>query len=851
MGDDLKTTIENLAKAVQALQAATEANAKAIQALSTDRSSSAGHRQPTGEHHNERPPRFQKMDFPRYDGKSDPLIFINDCESYFHQQRTMVEEKVWMASYNLEDVAQLWYMQLQEDEGTPRWGRFKDLLNLRFGPPLRAAPLFELAECRRSGTVEEYSNRFQALLPRTWRLDETQRVQLYTGGLLPPLSHAVRIHNPETLAAAMSLARQIELMESDRPTPTPARPAPCGLLPAPAPRPALTASPQPRALPAPPVGVPPTHSVGNLRRLAPKEQAERRRLGLYFNYNEKYSRGHNRFCRRIFFIDGVEIDDTDDAAARADNEAPCFSLQALAGVPLADTMQIVVTHGATSLVALLDSGSTHNFISEEATRRSGLPLRQRPRLTAMVANGERITCEGVIRDAPLLITGALFPTDLFVMPLAGYDVVLGTKWLRAWRPIVWDLARRRMSFQHEGHTVCWQGVPSPTAPRLQATVAVAADALLKSDASPVAVRPYRYPVTHKNELEWQCAAMIEQGIVHRSDSPFSSPVLLVKKPDGSWRFCVDYRALNALTVKDAFPIPVVDELHGARFFTKLDLRSGYHQVRMWPEDVHKTAFHTHDGLYEFLVMAFGLCNAPATFQALMNDFLRPFLRRFVLVFFDDILIYSKTWADHLRHLRAIFSELRHQQLFVKCTKCAFGAVSVAYLDHVISEASVAMDPTKVQAIHEWPAPRSARAVRGFLGLAGYYRKFVHNYGTITAPLTALLKKDGFEWSEATAAAFDALKTVVSSAPILTMPDFNKPFIIKCDASSHGFGAVLIQEGHPVAFFSRPVAPRHRALAAYERELIGLVQAVRNWRSYLWGRRFLVKTDHYSLKYLLD
>jgi hypothetical protein len=216
----------------------------------------------------------------------------------------------------------------------------------------------------------------------------------------------------------------------------------------------------------------------------------------------------------------------------------------------------------------------------------------------------------------------------------------------------------------------------------------------------------------------------------------------------------------------------------------------------------------------------------------MNDVLRPFLRRFVLVFFDDILIYSRTWADHLRHLRAVLDELQRHQLFVKRSKCSFGAPSVAYLGHVISAAGVAMDPTKVQAIHDWPAPRSVRAVRGFLGLAGYYRKFVHGYGALAAPLSALLKKEGFSWDDAAASAFAALKAAVTSAPVLAMPDFTKLFTVECDASTVGFGAVLTQEGHPVAFFSRPVAPRHRALAAYERELIGLVQAVRHWRPYL-------------------
>jgi hypothetical protein len=188
----------------------------------------------------------------------------------------------------------------------------------------------------------------------------------------------------------------------------------------------------------------------------------------------------------------------------------------------------------------------------------------------------------------------------------------------------------------------------------------------------------------------------------------------------------------------------------------------------------------------------------------MNDVLRAHLRRFVLVFFDDILIYSKSWADHLRHLHAVLTILRQHHLFVKRSKCSFGVDSVGYLGHIISATDVAMDPAKVQAIFDWPRPRSARAVRGFLGLAGYYRKFVHNYGTIAVPLTALLKKDGFLWTPDAEAAFTALKGAVTTAPVLALPDFTKPFVVECDASTYGFGAVLIQDVHPLAFFSRPV-----------------------------------------------
>jgi hypothetical protein len=349
--------------------------------------------------------------------------------------------------------------------------------------------------------------------------------------------------------------------------------------------------------------------------------------------------------------------------------------------------------------------------------------------------------------------------------------------------------------------------------------------------------------------------MLRQGVVRPSSSAFSSPALLIRKADGSWRFCVDYQALNDTTIKDKFPIPVVeellDELRGAKFFTKLDMRSGYHQVLMFPDDVEKTAFRTHQGLFEFLVMPFGLTNAPATFQALMNDILLPFLRRFVLVFFDDILIYSSSWSDHLRHVRTVFRTLQDHRLFLKRSTCEFGLTVVAYLGHMISGEGVVMDRQKVHAFLDWPLPKSPRAVRGFRGLAGYYRWFIKDFGVIAAPLTALLRKDGFRWNVDAEGAFRALQQALTTAPVLQLPAFDREFIVECDASGSGFGAVLHQGAGAVAFFSKPIAPRHAKLAAYERELIGLVQAVRHWRPYLWGRRFVVHTDHRSLRFILD
>jgi len=374
-------------------------------------------------------------------------------------------------------------------------------------------------------------------------------------------------------------------------------------------------------------------------------------------------------------------------------------------------------------------------------------------------------------------------------------------------------------------------------------------------AIPVNSKPYHYSPFHKSEIERQVQELLQAGLITHSNSPFASPVLLVKKKDGSWRLCVDYRKLNDLTIKNHFPMPVIeeilDELSGSKYFTKLDLRAGYHQVRMQPQDEHKTAFKTHQGHYQYKVMPFGLTNAPATFQCIMNHILQPFLRRFVLVFLDDILIYSPTMEDHIHHIDLVFEQLRKNQFYVKDSKCSFAQSSLEYLGHIISDKGVSIDQSKIVDMLKWPAPTDFTDLRGFLGLTGYYRRFVKHYGLITKPLTSILRLKQFTWTETAQKAFETVKQVMTTTPVLQLPDFQDTFTIETDACQDGIGAVLMQKGKPVAYLSKALGEKHKGLSIYEKEFLALIMAVEKWRHYLERNEFIILTDHKSLTYLKE
>ena len=376
-------------------------------------------------------------------------------------------------------------------------------------------------------------------------------------------------------------------------------------------------------------------------------------------------------------------------------------------------------------------------------------------------------------------------------------------------------------------------------------------------SKPFNKNPYKLSPRQQQALKEQLQTFIDKGWVEPSTSPYASPILFVGKKDGSLRLCVDFRFLNTQTIRHRYPLPRQDELQdklaGSCCFTTLDLAQGYHQVLIHPEDRYKTAFTCRQGLYQWKVLPFGLSNAPATFQKMMNSVLQPFLDSCVVVYMDDILIYSKTLDSHLQHLDQVLATLAANNLFCRLDKCQFLQPMVEYLGHKFSKEGVHVLPTKVEAILKWPVPQTIKELESFLGLANYYRRFICDYATISAPLTGLRKKNvPFHWTAEHQKAFEALKEATSTAPVLTLPHATSMYSITTDASEVGIGAVLhitTAEGNkPVAFYSRALSPAERNYPVHDLEMLAIITALQQWHCYLDGATFTVHTDHHSLQY---
>nr|GEZ43551.1 putative reverse transcriptase domain-containing protein [Tanacetum cinerariifolium] len=350
-------------------------------------------------------------------------------------------------------------------------------------------------------------------------------------------------------------------------------------------------------------------------------------------------------------------------------------------------------------------------------------------------------------------------------------------------------------------------------------------------AEPISKAPYRMAPVELKELKDQLQELLERGFIRPSVSPWGAPVLFVKKKDGSMRLCIDYRELNKITIRNRYPLPRIDDLfdqlQGAMHFSKIDLRSGYHQLRVKEQDISKTAF-----------------------MDLMNRIFHEYLDKFVIVFIDDILVFSKSKEEHEDHLRTVLQTLRQEKLYAKFSKCEFWLSSVAFLGHIVSAEGITMDPAKVEAITKWPRPTSVTEVRSFLGLAGYYRRFVEGFSRLALPMTKLMRKgEKFVWNEERKKSFEELKQRLVSAPVLTLPSGSGGFQIYSDASKKGLGCVLMQHGKVIAYASRQLKPYEVNYPTHDLELAAVVFALKIWRHYLYGESCDVFTDHKSLKYI--
>jgi hypothetical protein len=532
---------------------------------------------------------------------------------------------------------------------------------------------------------------------------------------------------------------------------------------------------------------------------------------------------------------------------------------------------------------LFDFGASHNFISQKFSVKCQLPFYHTKGSFMIATPGGKIATNQLNRSVPISLGSKIFKTTLLILGLEGMDIILGADWMTQHR-VVLDVAARALEIRSPtfGDLTLYLPSQEPTRscafamielplkkiPVFYEYADVFPDELpgmpldrdiefaieLQPETTLISKRPYRMPLVELIELKKQLQELLDKGFIRPSTSPWGCPALFVKKKDESLRLCIDYRPLKAVTIKNKYPFPRIDvlfdQLVRAKVFSKIDLCSGYHQIKIRASDIPKTAFSTRYGLYEYLVMSFGLTNAPAYFMYLMNSIFMPKLDKFVVVFINDILVYSKNEEEHAGHLHVVLQRLREHRLYAKLSKCDFWLKEIKFLGHTISQAGIAVDPDKVQEVMNWKPPTTVRQIQSFLGLASYYRRFIPDFSRIAKPLTELLKKGAkFEWGQKCEDAFHTLRQHLTTTPVLAQPDNNKPFDVYCDASGTGLGCVLMQDNRVIAYASRALRPHEQNYPTHDLELAAMVHALKMWRHYLMGTHCNIYTDHKSLKYI--
>ena len=530
--------------------------------------------------------------------------------------------------------------------------------------------------------------------------------------------------------------------------------------------------------------------------------------------------------------------------------------------------------------ALVDTGASRSIINEDFWNlfsRKCYHLRPTP-VQLEAANGEILTTKGVVT----LVVDKIGQHEFIIVPSLKSDVLLGSDFLEKFQVEInyvqrvvkthkkcfpMKMADCRDRFPHITKVCEVVDIPEEFADLLQhptfreqlghCTVGEPLR-INTSDSFPIKQKPYRQPLVKRKIVEEEIEKMLQSRVIQPSQSPWASPVTLVPKPDGSTRFCVDYRKINAVTEKDCYPIPNIQELfdtlQGATIFSTLDLKSGYWQVDLHPDDVPKTAFVSHCGLYEFLRLPFGLVNAPGQFQRLMNRVLSKHLGKTCLVYIDDIVCFSKNEEEHRQHLIEILDTLADAGLTLKLKKCKFAQKRVELLGYTISKDGISPQEDKVSAIRDMAPPEDVKGVQRFLGMSGYYRQTIPNYADVAEPLTRLTRKNElFRWGEEQNEAFEKLKAELTSDRVMAFPDPHLPYKLYTDASAYAVGAILAQDidgiERPIHYVSKALTTGQKKWSAIEREAYAVIYSITKLRPYLQGAKFTVYTDHKPLKSL--